>query len=89
MTAEGKVHVKNAAYGLQDAPIDASCPCEVCARHSRGYLRHLFNVSEPTASRLVSIHNLAWTIDLMARIRASIASGTFAELRRDVLSVWG
>ena len=42
-----------------------TCACSVCARHSRGYLRHLFKVGEPTASRLVSIHNVAWTIDLM------------------------
>ncbi len=49
------------------------------ARHSRGYLRHLFQVGEPTASRLVSIHNLAWTLALMDRMRAAIAAGTFAD----------
>ena len=37
------------------------CGCEVCPRHSRGYLRHLFQVGEPTAGRLLSLHNLAWT----------------------------
>ena len=45
------------------------CACAVCARHSRGYLRHLFAVGEPTASRLVSLHNVAWTLALLARIR--------------------
>ncbi len=89
LTSSGKVHVKNASYSGDDGPIDPTCGCEVCARHTRGYLRHLFNVSEPTAARLVSIHNLAWTIDLMARIRASIIAGTFGDLRREVLSVWG
>ena len=85
----GKLHVKNAKWALDDAPIDADCACEVCARHSRGYIRHLFQVGEPTGSRLVSIHNVAWTMQLMQRMRDAIAAGTFGELRRQVLAVWG
>jgi queuine tRNA-ribosyltransferase len=49
----------------------------------------LFQVGEPTASRLVSIHNVAWTISLMDHMRRSIIDGTFAQLRRDILAVWG
>ena len=89
LTSEGKVHVKAARYADDDGPIDPTCSCDVCARHSRGYLRHLFQVGEPTALRLVSLHNIAWTLNLMARMRAAIANGTFATLRQDVLSVWG
>lgn len=89
LTGAGKLHVKNAQHALSDEPIDADCACEVCARHSRGYIRHLFQVGEPTANRLLSIHNVAWTIQLMARMRAAIAAGTFDALRREVLSVWG
>ena len=88
LTSEGRVNLKRNEFSESDAPIDAECPCQVCAVHSRGYLRHLFKVGEPTASRLVSLHNVAWTIDLMDRMRAAIAAGTFAELRRDVLAVW-
>ena len=65
------------------------CPCDVCARHSRGYIRHLLQVGEPTASRLLSIHNVAWTIDLMDRMRLAIHEGRFEAMRRDVLDVWG
>jgi queuine tRNA-ribosyltransferase len=89
LTDAGKLHVKNAKHALSDEPIDAGCACEVCARHSRGYIRHLFQVGEPTASRLVSIHNVSWTLQLMARMRLAIAAGTFATLRREVLDVWG
>ena len=63
--------------------------CDVCARHTRGYIRHLLQVGEPTASRLLSIHNVAWTIQLMERMRAAIVAGTFDRLRADVLAVWG
>ena len=60
----------------------------MCARHSRSYLRHLFAVGEPSAARLVSLHNVAWTLQLMDRVRAAITDGTLAALRRDVLTVW-
>ena len=89
LTSAGKLHVKNAKFALDDGPIDETCICEVCARHSRGYIRHLFQVGEPTASRLVSLHNIAWTLQLMDRMKAAITAGTFDALRRDVLAVWG
>ena len=40
----------------------------VCARHSRGYLRHLFTVGEPTAARLVSLHNMPGRCALLDRV---------------------
>ncbi|MFM8564039.1 MAG: tRNA guanosine(34) transglycosylase Tgt [Acidimicrobiia bacterium] len=88
LTSEGKLHLKNARHADSDAPIDDRCPCEVCSRHTRGYLRHLLQVNEPSAARLMSLHNVAWTLDLMARMRAAIASGTLDGLRRAVLDVW-
>ena len=89
LTAEGRVNLKRQEFALSDDPIDPTCGCSVCARHSRGYLRHLFKVGEPTASRLVSVHNIAWTIDLLGQMRSAIIDGTFDELRASVLSVWG
>ena len=88
LTSTGRFQAKAARNAELDEPLDPTCPCEVCARHSRGYIRHLLQVGEPTASRLLSIHNVAWTIDLMAQMRAAIVNGTFDELRRDVLAVW-
>lgn len=89
LTDEGRVNLKRHEFAESDAPIDAACHCPVCTTHSRGYLRHLFKVGEPTASRLVSIHNVAWTMALMDRMRNAIADGTLAGLRADVLAVWG
>ena len=89
MTSEGKLHVKNAKFALSDEALDPTCTCEVCARHSRGYIRHLFQVGEPTASRLLSLHNIAWTLQLMNSMRVAIAAGGFEALRSEVLAVWG
>jgi len=88
LTSQGRLNVKRQEFAHSDEPLDAGCACLVCERHSRGYLRHLFKVGEPTASRLVSLHNVAWTIDLMSRMRVAIGAGTFGSLRSEVLAVW-
>ena len=88
LTSAGRLNVKRAEFAESDEPLDPTCGCMVCRTHTRGYLRHLFQVAEPTAARLVSLHNLAWTLDLMSRARSAIIGGTFSTLRREVLDVW-
>jgi len=88
LTSRGRVNVKRAEFVDSDEPIDPTCDCDVCKRHTLGYVRHLFQVGEPTASRLVSLHNLAWTLALMQAARSAILAGTFAQLRKQVLDVW-
>ena len=88
LTSTGKVQIKAARHGDEDGPVDVDCACAVCARHSRGYLRHLFAVGEPTASRLLSMHNVAWTLQLMDRLRDAIGRGTLTALRAEVLAIW-
>ena len=89
LTAEGRLNLRNARHAVDDAPLDASCPCPTCSRWSRGYLRHLLLVGEPTAWRLLSLHNLAFVLGLMARARAAIAEGTLDQLRAQTSAVWG
>jgi queuine tRNA-ribosyltransferase len=88
LTNAGRLNLRNARYATEDGPLDPTCPCEVCARHSRAYLRHLLKVDEPTAPRLLTIHNLAWLRDLVVRARASIVDGTLADLRAEVAAAW-
>jgi queuine tRNA-ribosyltransferase len=88
LTSQGRVNLKRAEFVESDVPIDNECNCMVCQRHSRGYVRHLFQVGEPTASRLVSYHNVAWTLALMDQARSAIIAGTFQSLRKQVLDVW-
>jgi len=89
LTSTGRVQIKNAKFALDDAPLDAACVCDVCHRHSRGYLRHLFQVNEPTGSRLLSLHNIAWTFQLVAGMREAIRERRFASFRQEVLEIWG
>ena len=88
LTADGKLAVKASRYATDASPIDTGCPCPVCRRHSRAYLRHLFNVGEPSAGRLVSLHNLAWLGALVQRAREAVVAGRLAELEREVAATW-
>ena len=88
LTSAGRLSVKAARNAHSDEPLDPRCRCRVCTRHSRGYLRHLLQVGEPTASRLISWHNIAWTLELMSQARAAIVDGRYDSFRGDVLTVW-
>ncbi|MGE0877577.1 MAG: tRNA guanosine(34) transglycosylase Tgt [Acidimicrobiia bacterium] len=89
LTSTGKIQVKGAAYRTADRPIDPACGCPVCRRYSLGYVNHLVRQSEPTAARLLTIHNVAFLLDLVADLRASIVAGTFGDTAARVLAVWG
>ncbi len=82
-TSRGKVNVKNAQWALDTRPLDESCECAVCQRHSRAYLRHLYTAREMLASVLLTHHNLAFFLDTMRRVRQSIRSGDFTKFRQE------
>jgi queuine tRNA-ribosyltransferase len=88
LTSTGRLNLRNAVHAGDDGPIDPACACLTCSRWSRGYLRHLLGVGEPTAWRLLSIHNLAFVLGLMAEARAAIAIGRFEGLRARTAEVW-
>lgn len=77
----GGFSIKAAVHAREDAPIEQGCACPTCARHSRGYLRHLFATGEPTGPRLLTLHNLHHTFDLVASARRAITDGTFSDFR--------
>ena len=82
-TSRGKMNVKNAQWAVDTKPLDESCGCSVCRRHSRAYLRHLCVSGEMLASILLTHHNLAFFLDTMRRVRQSIRSGDFTKFRRE------
>ncbi|MEN8233892.1 MAG: tRNA guanosine(34) transglycosylase Tgt [Actinomycetota bacterium] len=78
LTRRGDISIKRAEWTNDDTPIDESCSCLTCRRHSRGYLRHLFTTNEPLSDRLLTLHNLTYTFDLLRGAREAIAEGRFA-----------
>ena len=82
-TSRGKLNIKNAQFIKDTRPLDESCTCSVCRRHSRAYLRHLYITGEMLASILLTHHNLAFFLDTMRGVRQSIRSGDFPKFQRE------
>ncbi|MFB3815192.1 MAG: tRNA guanosine transglycosylase [Terriglobales bacterium] len=76
-TSEGRINIKGARYAEDQGPLDANCGCRVCSRYSRAYLRHLYSTNEVLAQVLNTLHNLAYYLDTMRRVRQSIVFGEF------------
>ena len=72
-TSEGRINIKKREFAEDQAPVDAACGCMVCGRYTRAYLRHLYAAGEPLSAVLNSIHNLAFYLDTMERVRTSLA----------------
>lgn len=88
-TSRGKLNIRNAQFTEDENPLDLECPCSVCQRYSRAYLRHLYQAGEMTAAALISHHNLAFYLDLMRKTREAIKDGRFDEFKREFLGKIG
>jgi queuine tRNA-ribosyltransferase len=71
-TSEGRLNVKGKRYAEDQGPPDPACGCMVCHRYSRAYLRHLMQAGEALSGMLNTIHNLAYYLGIMERVRKSL-----------------
>ncbi len=76
-TRMGRLNVKRADLARDGGPLDPECRCECCRNYTRAYLRHLFVADELLGLRLLSLHNLAFLIDLAAEARGAILASRF------------
>jgi queuine tRNA-ribosyltransferase len=88
LTDAGRLNLRNARFARDPEPLDPSCTCAVCGRWSRAYLRHLLQVNELTAGRLLTLHNVHWTLRLVERARDAVVRGTLGALRAEVAAAW-
>jgi queuine tRNA-ribosyltransferase len=72
-TSEGRLTIKNKQFAEDQGPPDPNCDCMVCRRYSRAYLRHLMQAGEALSATLNTIHNLAYYLGIMRRVRDSLA----------------
>jgi len=90
-TALGTLNLKNSPFIMDKGPIEEGCTCPACREFSRGYLRHLVKSEEILGLRLITLHNLHFYLNLMARARTEIEAGTFERFRREFVAhyqVW-
>ncbi len=67
--SSGKLNIRNAKFAKDTEPLDFDCPCSVCKRYSKAYIRHLYQTGEMLAAILISHHNLAFFLDTMRKVR--------------------
>jgi queuine tRNA-ribosyltransferase len=87
-TADGPARLRNAKFRRDAAPLESGCPCYACTRYSRAYLHHLFQADEMLGPILLSLHNLAFYLRLMAAARVAIQEKRFAAFHAGCLARW-
>ena len=86
LTARGRLNLRNARFARDPRPLEEGCGCPACEDFSRAFVRHLVNQQELLGLRLLTLHNLWFTLRLTAGARDAITRGTFDAYRADVLA---
>ena len=86
LTDDGRINLTRAEFAKSDEPIQPTGPA---ARWSKGYLRHLLQVKEPTAARILTLHNLWWLLGFVDDMRTAIGEGRFEAFVADTQAKWG
>ena len=89
MTHHGRMNINNEKYKRDFTPIDDKCHCYACRNYTRAYLRHLHKCDEIFGKSLLSIHNVAFLLDLAADIRKAIQEDRLADFKEEFLEQYG
>jgi queuine tRNA-ribosyltransferase len=54
----GYIYIEDEKHTRDDRPISGRCDCPTCARYSRAFLKHLFQIGDSLGHRLATMHNL-------------------------------
>ena len=83
ITDDGNLNLRNQKYQTDFTPIQADCQCYACRNYTKAYIRHLITVGEMFGARLLSLHNIQWTLQLMNNIRTAIKENRFLEYKKN------
>ncbi len=72
-------NMRNACFRHDHRPLDSSCPCQACRKHTRAYLHHLVRSDELLGLSLLSLHNLSHLIRFTTSMSHAIKDGCFSE----------
>ncbi|KAH3799419.1 hypothetical protein DPMN_153027 [Dreissena polymorpha] len=86
LVPEGSLALKNKSFADDYQPIDAHCTCSTCRNYTRAYL-HTVATNEAVASSLITVHNVAYQLDLMRSIQLSIKEDRFPAFVQKFFSI--
>ncbi len=84
-TRNGKINLNNAKYKKDLQPVEEGCDCYTCKNYSRAYIRHLITTDEMFGGRLLSIHNIRFSIRLTEELRQAIKENRILEYRQEFI----
>jgi len=76
----GRVNIRNARFREDRSPLDETLGNAASGAYSKAYLHHLFKADEILGLQLLTQHNIAVMVRLMADVRAAIRAGDMAGL---------
>ena len=85
-SSKGIVKLRNSKYKKMLSPIDPSCSCYTCQNFSISYLHHLDKTNEILGSRLNTIHNVHYFMQLMECAREAILKNQWDDYKFNILS---
>jgi queuine tRNA-ribosyltransferase len=62
------VYVRDKKHKRQSGPVSTACDCPCCQNYSLAYLHHLFDIGDPLALRLATLHNLRFYTQLLEHV---------------------
>ncbi|XP_077326395.1 queuine tRNA-ribosyltransferase catalytic subunit 1 isoform X1 [Lithobates pipiens] len=82
----GSLQIKSKQFAKDFQPIDKDCKCPTCLRYTRAYIHALFK-SDTAGMHHITIHNIAYQLDLMRSVRESILKGHFPQFIQDFMKI--
>lgn len=76
----GRINIRNARYREDSAPLDETLGNTASGAFSKSYIHHLFKAQEILGLQLLTQHNIAVMVRLMADVRAAIRANDVAGL---------
>ena len=67
-------------------PIEEECKCSTCSTVSKAYIHTLMSSKQSAGCHLITVHNVAFQLNLMAEIRSAIKKDMFPDFVRQFLA---
>lgn len=76
-----KSQIMQAKFKIDQSPLDPHCNCPTCRKYDKAYIHHLFKTQELLGYRLMTLHNLAFMINITKQIRQNLKNNSFKKLK--------
>lgn len=84
LTSQGKLQLSKKNFAKDSGKLDPECSCPTCTKYTRAYL-HLVATKETIGATLLSMHNIAYLLNLTRGCRSALQENRFPEYVREFM----